>query len=267
LFQYHRVKKKLCKLRELSLLKRQPNNLRNFENRVYSQNGEDGILEEVFRRIGTTDRVFIEFGVQDGTQCCTRNLLENGSWSGIWIECSPECVANAEKLFKQFPVTTVERFLTAENIASIFVEAGAPREFDLMVIDVDGNDYWMWNALAERFRPRVVVIEYNGTFGPYEEWVMPYDPQHRCDESAYFGASLTSYANLGSKYGYSLVGCDSMGVNAVFVRNDVAGEAFDGLNQPPAYHYVAPYYDWWFGHPVLIVGNRGGSATTTPFSK
>ena len=252
LFQYHRVKKRLCKLRELSQLKRQPNNLRHFEKQVYSQNGEDGILEEVFRRIGTGNRIFVEFGVQDGTQCCTRNLLENFSWSGIWIECSAEHVANARKRFNENPVKVFERFLTAENILSVFSEAGVPQQVDLMVIDVDGNDYWMWNALAGQFRPRVVVVEYNGTFGPHEEWVMPYDPQHRYDETAYFGASLSSFAAFGDRHGYSLVGCDSMGVNAIFVRKDVAGGLFDGLDQPPSYHYVAPYYDWWFGHPVAI---------------
>jgi hypothetical protein len=160
-------------------------------------------------------------------------------------------VANAKNLFKQFPITIIERFLTAENIPAIFKDAGIPQEFDLLVIDVDGNDYWMWHALAGQFRPRVVVIEYNGTFGPKEEWVMPYDPRHCYDQTAYFGASLTSFANFGAKHSYSLVGCDSMGVNAIFVRKDVVNGLFEGLDQPPAYHYVAPYYDIGFGHPVV----------------
>jgi hypothetical protein len=250
LFLYHRIKKRLCKTRELSHLKLQPQNLRHFEKRVFSQNGEDGMLEEIFRRIGITNRVFVEFGVQDGIQCCTRNLLENFSWSGTWFECSAEHVANAKEMFREFPITIVERFLTAEQIAAVFVDAGVNRECDLMVIDVDGNDYWMWNALAEQFRPRVVVVEYNGTFGPKEEWIMPYDPQHRYDMTAYFGASLTSFTSFASKHGYSLVGCDSEGVNAFFVRNDAAKGLFDGLDKAPAYHYVAPYYDIGFGHVV-----------------
>lgn len=79
---------------------------------------------------------------------------------------------------------------------------------------------------------------------------MPYDPQHRYDMTAYFGASLTTFAKFATLHGYSLVGCDSEGVNAFFVREDIARGLFDGLDQPPAYHYVAPYYDVGFGHLV-----------------
>jgi hypothetical protein len=161
---------------------------------------------------------------------------------------------NAQKLFQKFPVKIISRFLTAENIAAVFQEAAVPENFDLMVIDVDGNDYWMWNALAGIYRPRVVVTEYNGTFGPVEEWAMPYNPEHHYDETAYFGASLSTFAKFGRQHGYRLVGCDSMGVNAFFVREDEAKGAFDGLETLAAYHYVAPYYDWWFGHPVARFG-------------
>jgi hypothetical protein len=150
-------------------------------------------------------------------------------------------------------VRVVHQFLTAENIVSVFGSAEVPPQFDLMVVDVDGNDYWLWSALADHYSPRVVVTEYNATFGPRTKWRMPYNPEHRYDETAYFGASLASFAQLARRHGYRLVGCESMGVNAFFVREEDARAAFDGLAACPSYHYVAPHYDAWFGHPVKRV--------------
>jgi hypothetical protein len=250
-WQIHRVRKKLYKLRENRHSKKHPRSLRNFERRHYSQNGEDGVIEEIFRRIGATNRRFVEFGVQDGTQCCTRNLLEAHDWAGVWIECDPAHVVCARSRFRESPITVIEAFLTADNIQRVFASAGVPTEPDLMVVDVDGNDYWMWKAVGEHYRPRVVVVEYNGTFGPNARWAMPYDPQHRYDETAYFGASLASFVELARSLGYCLVGCESMGVNAFFVRQDCAVEQFDGFDRSTRYHYVAPHYDGWFGHAVI----------------
>lgn len=247
--QYHRIKKKYYQLIELRQNKKQPNILRNFEKHIFSQNGEDGILQEIFNRIGTKDKFFVEFGVQDGTQCCTRNLLENAGWSGLWIDCSKTHTDNAQKVFGNFPIQIVNQFLTAENIGFVFKDAKVPSEFDLMVIDVDGNDYWMWKSLAGVYRPRVIVTEYNATFGPKEEWIMPYDPEYRYDETAYFGASLKAFTNLATLHGYRLIGCESRGINAFFVREDVGAEIFD-MNKSVAYHFVAPHYDGWYGHPV-----------------
>ena len=88
---------------------------------------------------------------------------------------------------------------------------------DLLVIDIDGNDYWIWESVASRHRPRVVVDEHNATMGPRRHWVMPYNANHRWDETCGHGASLTALAALGSRLGYTLIGCDSQGVNAFFV--------------------------------------------------
>ena len=250
LYNYHRIKKKCYKIKERLLLKHQISNLRNFESKVFSQNGEDGILVEIFRRIGITNKIFAEFWVQDGTECCTRNLLENAGWSGMWIDSSSQYVDKARRMFSHLPINVIESFLTAENIVPLFRDAGLPEEFDLMVIDVDGNDYWMWHALADHFRPRVVVTEFNGTFGPEEEWIIPYDSSHLYDGTAYFGASLASFVKFAHRHGYSLVGCDSMGVNAFFIRDNEAKGRFEGIEEPPSYHYVAPYYDIFWGHPV-----------------
>ena len=224
-------------------------NLGHFEQNFYSQNGEDGILTEIFRRIGTTDRFFVEFGVEDGSENNTRYLLQKQGWSGVWVEGSPDQAAKARQTFAQFPVRIFNRFIDRDNIVALFEATQVSAEFDLMVIDLDGNDYWVWQALAN-YSPRVVVIEYNASFLPEVEWVMPYAPVHHWDGTNYFGASLESLAALGQQKGYRLVACDSQGVNAFFVRQDLLTDQFSYTNAGSNYHYVSPKYNKrFFGHP------------------
>ena len=107
----------------------------------------------------------------------------------------------------------------AENIESIFEEMKVPAEFDLLSIDIDGNDYWLWKAIT-RFKPRVVVIEYNSNYPPDVSWIMKYNPKHAWEGGSHFGASLLALEKLGASKGYSLVGCDFYGVNAFFVQRE-----------------------------------------------
>ncbi len=253
LFTWHRIRKKYGTIREKRLARKHPDCLTNFEQKLFSQNGEDGIIQEIFNRIETTDKFFVEFGIQDGRECNTRKLLESYGWSGVWMEGSTELAERASQTFSRYPIRVQQRFLTTENIVSSFGEAGIPREFDLLSIDVDGNDYWLWAALGKRFSPRVVVIEYNATFGPRQSWIMPYDPGFRHDATAYFGASLEAMARLGMDLGYRLIGCESRGINAFFVRSDLIGSKFLGVDRPTSFHYVRPNYYDWFGYPVRTV--------------
>lgn len=101
-----------------------------------------------------------------------------------------------------------------------------PERFDLLSIDLDYNDYWIWKAI-ETYVPRVVVIEYNATPGPSESQVVEYDPYHRWDGTDHFGASLLALVRLGHLKGYELIGCDSKGVNAFFVRSDLVEDHFE----------------------------------------
>jgi len=253
LFTWHRFRKKWGTIREKYVARKYPQCLLNFEQRVFSQNGEDGIIAEIFDRIGTTEKFFVEFGIQDGTECCTRNLLENQGWSGAWIEGSPELAERASQKFSQYPIKVLNRFVTTENIVACFEAVAVPREFDLLSIDIDGNDYWMWKALGRHYSPRAVIIEYNATFGPRQSWIMPYDPGFRHDATAYFGASLEAMARLGMDLGYRLIGCESRGINAFFVRSDLVGSKFLGVDRPTSFHYVRPHYYDWFGYPVRAV--------------
>lgn len=196
--------------------------------RCFSQNDEDGIIEEIFRRIGTTNRQFVEFGVETGVENNTVTLLVRG-WSGLWIEASSRAVAAIHERFgdavRAGRLRVLESFVTAESIERLLGDGGVPAEPDLVSIDIDGNDYWVWKAI-QRFRPRVVAIEYNATLGREARLVQPYAPDSRWDGTSGFGASLGALAALGAEKGYALVGCNLTGVNAFFVRTDCCGEHF-----------------------------------------
>ena len=178
-----------------------------FERKVYSQNGEDGLLESLFKRIGTTNKVFVEIGVGDGTENNTRKLAGEG-WKGRWLSMPPvKCVPEEVEL--------VEAKVTAENVNGLL--EGLPNEIDLLSIDIDGNDYWVWKAI-ERVSARAVIIEYNAMLQPPASVAIKYDPDFSWAFTDYMGASLCALDKLGKDKGYSLICCDSNGVNAVFAK-------------------------------------------------
>lgn len=242
---------KISKFKKQENIKKEsdPKNLRNFENKIFSQNGEDGILQEIFKRIGTTNNFFVEFGVENGQECNGRHLLESCGWSGLWIDGSKENVQQAKVQFKKFPITIVDHFITKENIVELFSQSAVIKNLDLLSIDIDGNDYWIWQELKS-YKARVVVIEYNAKYLANQDWIMPYNSKHLYDGSAYFGASLKALCQLGENLGYRLVGCDSVGVNAFFVREDLLQEKFTHIDGGAEYHYCCPKYrGLFFGHP------------------
>lgn len=205
-----------------------PKSLEPYGYKVYSQNDEDGIIQEIFRRIGTTDKRFIEFGVQDGLESNCHLLLFYG-WRGLWIEGSEESCDEISVKFKPViengQLKVKNEFITKENVNSLFEEAGFTGEIDLLSIDIDGNDLYIWEAITT-IRPRVVITEYNGKFPPDLEWSQAYNNGHVWNGTDWHGASLKSFEKLGRKKGYRLVGTDVRGCNAFFVREDLAGELF-----------------------------------------
>jgi hypothetical protein len=243
---------------------REPKRLMAHGFKIFSQSDEDGIIQEVFRRIGTTDRRFIEFGVEDGTECNTRLLLMLG-WSGLWLDGSAENVRRMDA--RAEGASTAALFITAENIDAVLGEwAGgtpdAPAEIDLLSIDIDCNSYWVWRAIRSA-NPRVVITEYNASYPPPLEFVVPYDPEAAWDGSNYFGASLASLAKLGADKGYGLVGCNLSGVNAFFVRNDLLSCFHDPYTAEE--HYEPPRYELGLslrnGHPSAFGINSAAAAT------
>lgn len=233
---------------------REPGRLIAHGRKVYSQNDEDGITLEIFQRIGEGDRRFIEFGVQAGVECNTALLLMAG-WSGLWLDGSDKYVAAARRYHAvalgQGRLTIEKTFVTAENIDGLLGSwaggtADQPAGVDLLSIDIDGNDYWVWEAIAA-VRPRVVIMEYNASYPPPIAFVAEYKADRVWDGGNYFGASLVSLEALGRAKGYALVGCNLSGANAFFVREDeltgADGQARFAAPFTAANHYEPPRYE------------------------
>ncbi len=221
-----------------------PAHLLRFERSVRSQNGEDGIVLEILRRIAPTDYSFLEIGASDGKENCTAALLESG-WRGAWIEGDPAKALLAQERTDGLPVKVAQAFVDRDNIVAVTDQLAVADRVDLLVIDIDGNDYWVWKQLAARVAARVVVIEYNAVAGPSVRWIMPYDPRHIWQETARHGASLAALADLGRQLGYSLIGCDSRGVNAFFVAQaDSAPFTIRSIAET----YVPPRHRLPWGH-------------------
>jgi hypothetical protein len=166
------------------------------------------------------------------------------------------------------PTVQCER-VAAENINLLFRKYAVPRELDLLSIDIDGNDYWVWRALSAEYRPLVCIIEYNASYPPGEAVTIDYDRAFQWQKTDYFGASLDALAQLGESKGYDLAYCESHGVNAVFVRQDV--NPF--VRRPVAEIYREPDYAprMLWGLPRLYWpkgrGHRRDSRRLVPVSK
>jgi len=248
----------LASLRAGDARYRDPKRLMVHGAQYWSQNYEDGMIAEIFRRIAPSSKTFLEIGVGDGSENNTAALLSAG-WSGWWIEGNASgCEAIATRL-KTMPglasrLKLRRAFVSAMNIQALLSELGVPAEIDLFSLDIDLNTYHIWAALKQ-FRPRVVVVEYNAGLPPEQEWIHPYEPDGVWNRTQAFGASLKAYEVLGQKLGYSLVGCDVVGVNAFFVRSDLVGDKFsapftaENHYEPPRYHLCHR-----FGHTSKFFG-------------
>lgn len=193
--------------------------------KMYSQSDEDGILREIFRRIGTVSRRFLEIGVGDGLENNTLALLVEG-WTGSWVDASPQNAAQIRARFapmlKDGRLRFLEHRVTLATVDQVSREAGGLEDLDLLSLDIDGNDYHVLARMT--LTARVIVLEYNARFAPPLEWVMAYDENHVWSGSDHFGASLAAFAALLKDKGYGLVGCNLCGTNAFFVRGDLLGE-------------------------------------------
>jgi len=221
--------------------------------KVYSQYEEDGIIQEIFRRIGTTDRRFVEFGVEDGLENNTLKLALEG-WCGLWIEGNDNHVAAIRTRFADVlddgRLALQHAFITAESINQLIGVWGSG-EIDFLSIDIDGNDFYVWQAL-NAVKPRAVVIEYNGKFPPPFSIVQKYQPDNVWRGTDYMGASLEALVHLGRRLGYSLVGTNFPGGNAFFVRNDLTGDKFQAPFSAENHYNPARNFLWQLyvsGHP------------------
>jgi hypothetical protein len=204
--------------------------LRDAEFRVFSQFGDDGIVEWLVSGVGVPREAerFVEIGVEDYREANTRFLLVNRNWSGLIVDRGDAHVraVRASSLMWRHNVRPVSALVDRDNVNRLLAEHGFDRDLGLLSIDVDGNDYWIWEAVATE--PLLVVVEYNSLFGPARAVTIPYDAgfdRTRAHHSnLYFGASLGALALLAERKGYRLLGSNSAGNNAYFVRVDVRAD-------------------------------------------
>jgi hypothetical protein len=210
--------------------------LKLYERRLISQNGEDGVLQEIFDLIGTTNKYYVDFGAGNGHFCSNvKYLREAYGWRGLLLE--------GARTAGDPSINLHHAFITAENICDLFQKYDVPQEFDLICIDIDGNDFYVWKALSAQYRPRVVIIECNPYFRANEDKVMQYDAKYMWDGSEYCGASVLALANLGRKLGYSFVYQEQQGINLFFIRDDVlelTGVKFKNINDVPKLYTGKP---------------------------
>lgn len=191
-----------------------------YELSVFSQNGEDGVLDEILRRLGVATGTFVEFGSGTGAEGTCVYLADVGGWEGWFIEADPaQFQVLAAKYAMSTRVITHRAAVTPTNVESLFAELRVPDSIEVLSIDIDSHEYWVWQAL-NRYRPRVIVVEYNGHLG-LQPLTVPLDSGRAWDGTDYFGASLGALRTLGFEKGYELVHCDLSGVNAFFVRHDL----------------------------------------------
>ncbi len=244
-------------LREVDRVRRRqsPSPLAEFERKVYSQNGEDGIIGHIMRELGTDSGSFVEIAAADGSENCTRQLAEQG-WTGVWIEGDPELSARSKTLEVAASLRIMCAFVSSRNVCDLLRRAAVPHEFDLFVLDIDGADHSILRAVLERHRPKVIVHEYNGEHR--YPWVMSGRRGGQWTRDWNFGASLQAYEPLLAGHGYSLVGCDSRGVNAFWVRGDVRPQSLPA-GTASEYFIMPIHRPGSIGHPRVspLTGSSG----------
>ena len=242
-----------------------------------SQNEEDGIIHAIFDTVGDGSRRFVEIGA--GTNGGNSGFLASEcGWSGMMLEANEDRLSKLKMHFEPLGVTCLSDWVARENINDFIRNSGCEGEIDLLSIDIDGNDYWIWEAVTA-CSPRLVIIEYNSLFGPDRAVVVPYDPEfdrHRFVEAAegghyYFGASLQALSRLAEKKDYRLVVTEPRGVNAFFLRNDV-GQEIPACDPSSAYRMLVKYgrrghdlFEYIREHDLPLIDlDAGGGATEAP---
>lgn len=199
------------------------------EFRVFSQWGDDGIIQFLAHVLDLKSNSFIEFGVEDFYESNTHFLLVNNNWRGFVIDGSAENISTVKKssIYWRYDLQAESSFVTAENINQLLSRSGFGK-IGLLHIDLDGNDYWVLKALdLSLYQPDILILEYNAHFGSERAISVPYDPQfYRMKahySGQYFGASVAAFNLIAEEVGYYFIGCNSAGNNAYFLRNEHKG--------------------------------------------
>lgn len=223
-------KSKILSARNLVLQIQQINeplhNIHDVEFSVFSQWGDDGIIQYLIHKLDIKNETFIEFGVGNYLESNTRFLLVNNNWKGLIFDGSPKNISyvHQDSISWKFDITAQSLFITKDNINAAIKDSGFEGEVGLLHIDLDGNDYWVWEEINV-INPQIVIMEYNSVFGNKAAISIPYSSDFFVTKAhfsnLFFGASLKAMCHLADKKGYSFIGSNSNGNNAYFVRNDM----------------------------------------------
>lgn len=197
------------------------------EFQVFSQRGEDGIIQFIISQIEIPNKIFIEFGVEDYTESNTRFLLINNNWRGLIIDGDKTNIRfiKSDIIYWKYDIIAYYEFITKHNINELISRYTSCADIGLLSVDIDGNDYWIWEAITT-IKPRIIVCEYNSAFGAHHKVSVPYADNFTREEAhysnLYFGASLGAFCYLAERKGYDFIGTAEAGVNAFFVRKDLS---------------------------------------------
>lgn len=235
--------------------------LRDVGFRVYSDSDEDGILLFLFAVVGAPTRKLVDLGSASYTASNSANLLLHHGWTGLLVDADEVSAAAARRFFARHPATqtspprVVSTFLTAENVNGVLRDHGATGEVDLLSIDIDGMDYWLWRAV-DVISPRVVVIEFQDILGGERAATVPYSPHFRLRDHAanaesndYAGASLPAMVKAGRDKGYRLIGANRHGFNAFFIREDLAPDLLPEVDPLSCLTHPWNEYGWRVRYP------------------
>jgi hypothetical protein len=213
---------------------------------LFSQHEEDGMLLFIFSLIGTTNKKCVEVCAGNGIECNTANLIINHKWIGLMIDGHEDNIKAAKEFYSTIPSTRIwppeiiHSWITIENINPTIKENGFEGEIDLLSLDIDGIDYWLWKAI-EVISPRVIVLEFNHLLGPDVSLTVPYKADFKAEftefGSDYAGASLQAFIKLGKEKGYRFIGANSIATNAFFIRNDIKNEWLPEIEAHSVFHH------------------------------
>jgi hypothetical protein len=206
----------------------------------FSQWGEDGIIDWLVEKLPGIPQIFVEFGVEDYRESNTRLLLQLRNWSGLVMDGSQENITSIlqERIYWQYDLMARCEFIDCDNVNNLLAMAGVSGDIGLLSIDIDGNDYWVWQSI-NIVNPAIVVCEYNAVFGDLKRITVPYKADFMRNQghysNLYFGASLPALTNLANHKGYTLIGTNSNGNDAFFVRKDLANPLLNYIGEVRVY--------------------------------
>ena len=224
-------------------------NLSEVEFQVFSQFGDDGIIQYLIDKLPIINKTFIEFGVENYLEANTRFLLINNYWSGMVMDGDTSNISYIKKgqIYSFYDLRAIQCFITKDNINDVMKSSGFKKEIGILSIDIDGNDYWIWHAIKE-FEPQIIICEYNSLFGFVDPVTIPYKSEFVRGKNSpfnFYGTSLNAACLLAKERGYFFIGCNSAGNNAYFINEKLRSSCPIAEKSPEEGYNLAQFSESW----------------------